>query len=118
MKGKIYGVLLFLASFSAYAGDAIVTWDPPTQYEDSTTILAGEIQNYKVYYGQSDGGPYGFVVTVPGSVTTTTITGLAKGTWYFVATAITSNGLESSYSNQAAKAVSGTSKPKPPRNVR
>lgn len=118
MKGKILGLLMLLTSFGAYAGDAIVTWDPPTQYEDNTSILPGEIQNYKVYYGQSDGGPYGFVVTVPGTVTTTTVTGLAKGTWYFVATAITTNGLESAYSNQSAKSVQGSSKPRPPRNVR
>ena len=118
MKGRIYGALLFLASFSAYAGDAVLTWDPPLTYEDNSTILPGEIQSYKVYYGQADGGPYTNVVTVPGNVTTATITGLAKATWYFVATAITTNGLESSYSTQVAKAVQGSSKPRPPRNVR
>lgn len=118
MRSKFLGVLLVFASLTAHAGDAVLTWDPPLQYEDNSTILPGEIQSYKVYYGQSDGGPYTNVVTVPGNVTTATITGLAKATWYFVATTITTNGLESAYSTQVAKAVQGSSKPKPPRNVR
>lgn len=118
MKGKVFGLLLFLASFGAYAGDAIVSWDPPTQYEDGTNILPGEITKYTILYGQTDGGPYSFAVDVAGNVNTATITGLAKGTWYFVATATTNNGMESAYSNQTAKSVQGSSKPRPPRNVR
>jgi len=118
MKGKMFGLLLFLASFGAYAGDAVVSWDPPLLYEDGSSILAGEVTKYTVLYGQTDGGPYAYSVDVPGDVTTATITGLAKGAWYFVATATTSNGMTSGYSNQAAKSVQGSSKPRPPRNVR
>lgn len=118
MRKILFTLMLFLVSVGAYAGDAIVSWDPPTQYEDNTNILAGEITKYSIYYGQSDGGPYNFKVDVAGTINTATITGLAKGTWYFVATATTNNGMESAYSNQSAKAVQGSSKPRPPRNVR
>lgn len=118
MFKKLFGVFLFFISLNSYAGDAILTWDPPLEYEDASPILAGEIVNYKIYYGTTSGGPYSFSVTVAGNVTSVTVTGLAKGTWYFVATATTTNGLESSYSTQVSKSVSGTSKPKPPRNLR
>lgn len=118
MKGRILGVLLFLASFGAYAGDAVVSWDPPLEYEDGTAILSGEITKYSIFYGQTSGGPYNFKVDVGGNINTATITGLAKGTWYFVATATTNNGMESAYSTQVSKAVQGSSKPRPPRNVR
>lgn len=117
MKKLILSAMMFLPML-ANAGDAVVSWDPPIEYEDGTAIQAGEITNYKIYYGQTSGGPYQFSVSIDGSVTTATITGLAKGDWFFVATATTINGLESVYSNEAAKTVRGTSKPKPPRNVR
>lgn len=118
MKGRILCALLFLASFGAYAGDAIVSWDPPLEYEDGTPILANEITKYSIFYGQTNNGPYNFKVDVAGNINTVTINGLAKGTWYFVATATTSNGMESAYSVQASKAVQGSSRPRPPRNIR
>ncbi len=97
----------------ALAGDATLTWTAPTTYEDGTAILSGEIVSYKVYYGQTASGPYTLsrVVTFPNTTTTITV---PKGTWYFVSTATTTNGLESSYSNEVSKVVLGNSKPRAP----
>lgn len=114
MTRIIIGLLAFLLTIPALAGEATVSWTAPTQYEDGTSLPTNQIQSYKVYYGKTSGGPYGFVITVGGGLTTATITGLEAGTWYFVATTVATNGLESAQSNQVAKTVLSTSKPKAP----
>lgn len=58
------------------------------------------IVNYLVYYGHSPGN-YTNVVTLPSSVLTTTLVGLKRGTWYYIAaTAKDDTGLESEYSTE------------------
>lgn len=102
-------------SGSAFAGDALLSWDPPTQYEDGTALPLSEISYYKIYYGNSSGGPYASSITVPGTATTATISNLAKGMWYFVATTVATNGMESALSTEGSKEVKSNARPKPPR---
>lgn len=82
---------------------AIVTlaWNAPTTNADGTplTNLAG----YKVYYGTASGS-YTSTINV-GKVTSYTINNLASGTYYFAVTAYDTVGLESGYSNEAAKTI-------------
>jgi fibronectin type 3 domain-containing protein len=72
-------------------------------WTDSTTTVAG----YNVYRGTNTGGPY--VSKLTGSpVTSTQFTdsGLQSGqTYYYVVTAVDSNGVESVYSNQATASI-------------
>jgi len=42
---------------------------------------------------------------------------LGEGTWYFVATSLNTDGIESDYSAEASKTVAPPSKPLPPSNV-
>lgn len=102
-------------SVGAGAGTANLSWDPPTQYEDGTTLPLSEISYYKIYYGTSDGGPYSSSITVPGTSTTATISNLTKGVWYFVATTVATNGMESALSTEGSKEVKSNARPKPPR---
>lgn len=118
MKNIVLTIVLFMLSFCAFAADVTVSWDTPTQYEDSTALPANEISSYKIYYGQTSNGPYTYQVAVPGNINTVTITNLAKGNWYFVATTIATNGLESAYSVQVSKTILNSSKPRPPQNLR
>lgn len=110
-----YLIITALLSSSVFAGDAIVSWDPPTTYEDGSPLAPSEIQSYTVYYGTTPSGPYGFSTSVAGTVTTVTLSGLTAGNWYFVARVKATNGLESANSNEVVKSVVSTSKPKPPK---
>lgn len=94
--------LTLVAAFSvpAFAGDAILTWDPST---DSSVV------RYNVHYGTSSGA-YSMVVPV-GLVTTFTVTGLGPGTYYFAVTAENATGGRSAYSNEVSKTFADTAPP-------
>jgi len=113
MKIKTF-LLASLFSLNAFAGDAILSWTFPTTYEDGTSLPVSEITEVTIYYGQTPTGPYTTNKVVPAPATSTTITNLAKGTWYFTATITATNGLESAQSLTVNKAVLGSSKPKAP----
>ncbi|HKW17014.1 MAG TPA: choice-of-anchor D domain-containing protein [Terriglobales bacterium] len=73
-----------------------LTWDP------STSTVVG----YNIYRGTQSGGPYSLLnsALLPG--TSYTDASLQSGTTYFyVSTAVDSNNLESSYSNEASAAI-------------
>jgi hypothetical protein len=78
-----------LVSNSAFAANSVIlAWDPSV-----STNVAG----YRVYYGVASHG-YTNVVSV-GAATTTTISGLSDGTtYYFAATAYSTDGIESDFS--------------------
>lgn len=112
---KLFVAVLTFVSSPAWGNTANLAWDPPTQYEDGTTLPLTEISYYKIYYGTTSGGPYNSSITVPASATSASISNLARGTWYFVATTVATNGLESVFSTEAFKDIKSNSRPKPPR---
>ena len=75
--------LLLLFAAPAIAGQAILSWDPPTTNADGSQLT--DLGGYKVYYGTASGN-YGSVIDA-GNVLTYTVTGLSNGTFYFAATA-------------------------------
>src|SRR3972149_603400 len=90
---------------SANAGEAILTWDPPTTNTDGTPLT--DLAGYKIHYGTTSGN-YTTVIDV-GNVTTYTVTNLTNNvTYYFATTAYDSSGNESGYSNEVSKTISGT----------
>ena len=84
-------------------GSATLTWQPPTQNEDSTPLT--DLAGYNIYWGTTPGS-YSNSVTVnnPG-LTTFVVDNLAPGTYEFVATAFNTSGVESQFSNSASKTV-------------
>src|SRR3972149_7046251 len=91
---------------SANAGEAILTWDPPTTNTDGTPLTA--LAGYKIHYGTTSGN-YTTVIDV-GNVTTYTVTNLTNNvTYYFATTAYDSSGNESGFSNEVSKTIAGTS---------
>ena len=101
-------LLLILSLHSlAFAMDVTLAWDV-----NSETDIAG----YKIYYGTTQGGPYNGTGSSAGSspifvslgnLTNPTspeftVRELTDGTYYFVATAYNSGGLESGYSNEVS----------------
>lgn len=88
--------LFALSPFSSSAiGNITLDWDP----SPDTSVVS-----YKVYYGSTSGLYPNSVPT--SSATTVTISNLLEGvTYYFVATAFSTNGLESLFSNEAVGTV-------------
>ena len=90
---------------SANAGEAILTWDPPTTNTDGTPLT--DLTGYKIHYGTTSGN-YTTVIDV-GNVTTYTVTNLTNNvTYYFATTAYDTSGNESGYSNEVSKTITGT----------
>jgi hypothetical protein len=84
-------------------GTVTLSWSAPTQNTDGSplTNLAG----YKIYWGTSKGNyTHSATLNNPG-VTTYVVDQLTPATWYFVATAFDSAGVESSFSNPASKTI-------------
>lgn len=84
-------------------GTASLSWIPPTQRTDGSplTNLAG----FRIHYGVSRNN-YDRIINVdnPG-IASYVVDGLSDGTWYFVVTAFTSDGLSSDYSNRESKQI-------------
>ena len=91
---------LLVSHLDAFAGVAILTWDPNTEPD-----LAG----YNVHYGTVS-GTYS-VVANAGNTATYTVTGLGVGTYYFAVTAYDTSGNESGVSNEVSKSVVDTTPP-------
>ena len=84
-------------------GSATLSWLPPTTNTDGTplTNLAG----YRVYWGLSQGSyPNSATLSNPG-LTSYVVSNLSPGTYYFVATAYNSAGVESTFSGAASKTI-------------
>src|ERR1043166_6892644 len=84
-------VLSTLASISAFAANSVIlAWDPS---------VSTNVTGYRVYYGVESHN-YTNTVNV-GAATSATISGLADGTtYYFAATAYSTDGIESDYSSE------------------
>jgi hypothetical protein len=107
---RLFILLAFLHPALALSGDAELSWTAPTQNEDGTPLT--DLAGFKIYWGTTQGGPYPTSVDIPDPAQTThTVTGLADGTWYFVATAYNIGGTESQYSGEASKVLAT---PQPP----
>lgn len=97
-----------LAPFSVEVvqqGDGTVTlsWTPPTENTDGTPLL--DLASYKIYYGLAAGNyPNEIVISNPG-VATFVVEGLVPNTYFFVATAVNAQGVESDFSNVTTKVV-------------
>lgn len=98
---------VFLPAFSITVqaialGRATLTWTPPTTRTDGSALT--DLAQYKVYWGRSSGS-YPNEATVGSGITSYVVEDLTPGTWYFVTTAVDSNGLESDFSNVGSKVI-------------
>ncbi|MGC8119086.1 PA14 domain-containing protein [Marinobacter sp. VGCF2001] len=71
-----------------------LSWTPPGTRVDGSSISLSEIDGYRINYGQ-DPNNLTEVREVPAGTTTTTISDLATGAWYFTIQVIDINGLSS-----------------------
>jgi hypothetical protein len=81
---------------------AILSWDPPTQNMDSTTLT--DLSGFVVHFGPAPRSYSQSVEIIDPNQTNLELT-LSPGTWYFAVTAKTSGGAESAYSNEVSKTI-------------
>ena len=86
------------------SGSVTLDWIAPTQNEDGSTLT--DLAGYVIYYGIRPGIYEQSVPVDNPSVTTYVVEGLTANTYYFVVTAIDSQGDESRYSGQYVEQVS------------
>jgi hypothetical protein len=85
------------------SGSATLSWTPPVQNSDGAPL--NDLAAYRIYFGTAAGTyPNSTAVGNPG-LASFVVDQLTPATWYFVVTAVNSNGVESSYSNVATKTV-------------
>jgi hypothetical protein len=85
------------------SGSATLSWTAPTEMTDGSALA--DLAGYKIYWGTSPGRYTSSArIDTPG-ITTYVVEGLTPATWYFVATAYDSVGVESQFSNVASKVV-------------
>ena len=84
-------------------GSATLSWTAPTQNTDGSPLL--DLSGYKIYWGTASGSYQNSVTVNNPGLTSYVVDNLTNGTYYFVVTALSSSGGESSFSNEASKAV-------------
>jgi len=85
---------------NAPSGELAINWVAPSEREDGTPLILSEIETYNLYYGSSPGD---YQNTVDNSYVTTDsvyISNFPGGTHYFVVTTVTTDGLESRFSEE------------------
>lgn len=86
------------------SGTATLTWTPPTQNIDGSPLT--DLAGYIVYWGTSSGSYSNSIRLSNPGLTSYVVDNLLNGTtYYFVTTAYNDVGLESSFSNEASKAI-------------
>jgi hypothetical protein len=85
------------------SGSAILTWQPPASNDDGSPLT--DLAAFNVYWGTAHGSYSQSTRISNPAARTHTVSGLARGTWHFVVTALNSQGAESAYSSGWSKIV-------------
>jgi hypothetical protein len=91
------------AALSTAGSSALLTWQAPAANTDGSAL--SDLAAYKVYWGPTQGTYPHSTHIANAAARSHTVTGLGTGTWYFVVTALTSQGVESAHSNVWSKSV-------------
>jgi hypothetical protein len=116
---RVIGAILALVVFLvigvlcgvARAADATLTWTHPTAFTDGTPLTPAMLANTRIEFGSCAGAAFGTKtgeVNLAPTFLTTTITGLAPGTWCFRAyskTIAIYGGLESAPTGVVSKVI-------------
>jgi len=84
-------------------GSVSLNWSPPTQNSDGSTLI--DLAGYRIYYGVSQGSYPNTVVINDPARTSVLIDDLVPDTYYFVGTALNSDGIESDFSSVLVRSV-------------
>ena len=85
------------------AATATLNWSPPTQNTDGSPLT--DLGGYNIHYGTNAASLSRQIHLNDPAASTYVMPNLSSGTWYFAVTAVSTNGLESAYSNTANKTI-------------
>ena len=91
------------AALAPTTSSTTLTWQAPLLNSDGTPLT--DLAAFKVYWGTTQGSYSQSTKIASATARSYTVSGLTKGTWYFVVTALNSKGVESPYSNVWSKTV-------------
>lgn len=95
-----YGLTCF------WSNDSVtLSWTAPTKNTDGTALT--DLDGYIVYYGTNSGNYPNTETIDTASVTSYLVENLSAGSWFFVITAVNTTGIESEFSGEATKIVTG-----------
>lgn len=81
------------------SGSALISWNRPTQRDDSSDLSEADITSYEIYHATSSNGSVEQIDSVSGSKLSYTATGLEAGTHYFYLATVDNSGLRSKLSS-------------------
>jgi hypothetical protein len=84
-------------------GSATISWTPPTQNTDGSTIT--DLAGFRVQYGTSASALTQTIQVANPGVATYVVTGLTSGNWFFAVRAYNSGGAESANSSVVSKTI-------------
>jgi hypothetical protein len=87
----------------AGTGSVTLTWTPPTQNTDGSSL--DDLVAYKFYYGPESGNYTSEIRIDNPGLSTYVVDGLSPATYFFVATVVNSQNIESTFSNEASATV-------------
>jgi hypothetical protein len=85
-------------------GTATLTWLPPTENADGTTLT--DLAGYQIRYGRSREDMSSVIELTNPSLSVYMVEQLSSGTWYFAVAAVNTSGATSDLSNIASKTIS------------
>lgn len=83
----------------ALTKDLIVTWEPPTLFEDLNPIGEGVLGGYELFYRNVNGGASTYLEITDSTITSIPVTGISNGTYEFRITSFTINNIYGEYSD-------------------
>jgi hypothetical protein len=96
-----------LATMTVDGESILITWTPPTTYEDATPLDPEDVLGYSVYRSSAPGGTFAEITTEPARGTLfLDDTALAGETYYYRVTAVTTDGQESDPSSAVEGRIS------------
>jgi hypothetical protein len=84
-------------------GSASLSWTPPTQNTDGSTLT--DLVGYTIFYGTSASALTQSIQLASSSATSYVVDNLSAGTYYFSIAAYTSDGTQSAQSNIGSKTI-------------
>lgn len=89
------------------AGSAALSWQAPFTRENGDTISMGDIEAYRVRYGNvaTPSGMSHEIIVDDGQAMGYELGGLEAGTWYFVVRTVDTSGLESRWTQVVSKVI-------------
>ena len=84
-------------------GSVTLSWLPPTQNTDGSPL--SNLGGYRIHWGTAQGSYTNSATISNAGLSSYVVDQLTPATWFFVVSAVTTSGIESSFSNVASKRI-------------